>query len=183
MAELKIISAISQKYADALTKTAQELGDAGYFRQQLEDICQVISSSNDLKLVLANSSISIEKKQEIISEIFGKKVDQKLINFLKVLIEKNRIGEIESIKEAYRENIDRIANIKTVEITSPVELNFENKSNVLFKLEHKLNCEVNPVWRVDETLIAGLTFKFDDCVIDTSVRTKLENLSKSIARS
>ena len=71
---------------------------------------------------------------------------------------------------------------KKVEIVSAIKLNFEAKTNVLFKLEHKLNCEIVPDWQVDEDIIAGLIFKFDDFVIDTSVRNKVENLSKTISR-
>ena len=182
MTEKQIISTISQKYADALTETAAEYGSADYFEKQLKEIQDVINSSGDLKIVMSNSSISISKKLEIIDEIFGGKIDQKLLNFLKVLIEKNRFNEFSSIVYAYEKNIDKASNTKTVEITSPIELNFENKSNILFKLEHKLNCEIKPIWKVDDSLIAGLTFKYDDCVIDTSIRTKLENLNKTILR-
>ncbi|MGN0030975.1 MAG: ATP synthase F1 subunit delta [Candidatus Gastranaerophilaceae bacterium] len=182
MTEEQIISAISQKYANALTETAIELGGPDYFAQQLKEISKVITSSNDLQLVMSNSSISVSKKIEIINEIFSSKIDTKLLNFLKTITEKNRFDEFASIKYAYEKNIEKYSNKKTVEITSPIALNFENKSNILFKLEHKLNCEVKPVWKVDESLIAGLTFKFDDCVIDTSIRTKLENLSKGITR-
>ena len=78
--------------------------------------------------------------------------------------------------------VENLSNIKTVEISSPIALNFENKSNVLFKLEHKLKCEIRPIWKIDESLIAGLRFKIDDCTIDTSVRAKLEDLSKKIVR-
>ena len=61
-------------------------------------------------------------------------------------------------------------------------MNFETKSNILFKLERKLQCEVIPHWSIDENIIAGLQFKFDDYVIDSSVRNKIENLSKNISR-
>jgi len=178
----KIISAIAGKYADALTQTASASGSADYFLNQLNEVEEVLNSSHDLYVVMNNSSIKTAKKIEIIQDIFSGKIDQKLLNFLKILVEKGRFNEFGGIKEAYVENIKQSKNIKTVEITSPVELNFENKSNVLFKLEHKLNCEIEPVWTVDASLIAGLKFKIDDCVIDTSVKTKLENLSKNINR-
>ena len=116
------------------------------------------------------------------SEIFEGKIEKKLINFLKILVEKNRFNEFAAIKKSFSDMVQKLSNKKTVEITSPIKLNFENKTNVLFKLEHKFNCEILPVWKVDKSLIAGLTFKYDDCVIDTSLRAKLENLSKNINR-
>ncbi len=182
MTEQKIISAVSKKYADALIKTASELGSADYFTKQLDEVTEVFNSSKDLRIVMTNSSISVAKKIGIIDEIFGGKIDKKLLNFLKILVEKNRFSELNSIKAAYEQSLEKLSNIKTVEVTSAVELNFENRSNILFKLEHKLNCEIKPVWIVDKDLIAGLKFKIDDCVIDTSIRTKLENLSKTITR-
>ena len=90
--------------------------------------------------------------------------------------------EFDSILTSYNDKIDRLANIKNVEIISAIDLNFETKTNILFKLEHKLNCEIVPHWHTDKNIIAGLTFKFDDYVIDTSIRNKIENLSKNISR-
>ena len=174
-----LISTISKTYAKALLDTG---GDYKMLESQLNEISNVINSSKDLRVIMSNSSIAISKKIEIIDEIFGGKIDTKLLNLLKILIEKNRFNEFESVKEAVSKLTEEVSNKKTVEIISPVKLNFENRTNVLFKLEHKLNKEITPIWTVDKSLIAGLAFKIDDCVIDTSIRAKLENLSKNINR-
>jgi len=181
MAE-QIISEISKNYAKALVESASDSAKSDLYLKQLNEILETIDSSEDLNVVLSNSSVSAFKKIEIIDEIFGGKIEQKLLNFLKILIEKNRFNELNSIVAAYKQIIEKQNNKKTVEIISPIELNFENKSNALFKLEHKLNCEVSPIWKTDKSLIAGLVFKFDDYVIDTSVRARLENLSKALNR-
>jgi F-type H+-transporting ATPase subunit delta len=177
-----IISTISKIYAKALLELTSDKKSVEEIRKQLDEISEVLVSSADLKIVMANSSISVLKKIEILDAIFDGKIEKRLLNFLKILVEKNRFDEFESIKNAYVEQIDSLSNLKKVEITSSVPLNFENKSNVLFKLEHKLECEVLPEWKVDDSLIAGLKFKFDDTVIDTSVKSKLESLRKSIVK-
>jgi len=177
-----LMSAISKNYATALMDVASENNSYEKFETQLGQIYDVLNSSNDLQIVMTNSSISTEKKIQILSEIFDGKIEKKLINFLKILVEKNRFNEFAAIKKSFSDMVQKLSNKKTVEITSPIKLNFENKTNVLFKLEHKFNCEILPVWKVDKSLIAGLTFKYDDCVIDTSLRAKLENLSKNINR-
>lgn len=177
-----LISTISKNYAKALMEIATEQKSFEKIEQQLNQIAEVLETSDDLKIVMSNSSISSSTKIEILNEIFGKKIDKKILNFLKILVEKNRFNEFYPIKSAFEEMSEKHSNKKTVEVYSPIELNFENKSNVLFKLEHKLGCEITPIWKVDKSLIAGLAFKIDDCVIDTSVRAKLANLSKSINR-
>ena len=172
-------SIISKNYAKALFDTSD---DYSRILNQLQEIEEVLNNSSDLQIVMANTSISISKKIEIVDEIFSKNLDTKVLNFIKILVEKQRFSELSAIRECYETIMSEVSNKKTVEITSPIALNFENRTNVLFKLEHKLNCEILPIWKVDEALIAGLTFKIGDCVIDTSVRSKLENLSKNIIR-
>lgn len=177
---MKNISTISKHYAMALLDAAKESGITTEIDNQLKEITEIINRSSDFRIVMANSAISTAKKIEIIDDIFGDKIDKKLLNFLKILIEKNRFNEFDAIKENFEDEISKLSNKKKVEITSPIALNFENKTNVLFKLEHKLNCDVIPTWKVDKNLIAGLKFKIDDCVIDTSIRSKIEKLSKEI---
>jgi F-type H+-transporting ATPase subunit delta len=178
----QIISTISKIYAKALLDSSSDKNSCEKIRKQLEEISEVLKASADLKIVMENSSISILKKLEIIESVLRDKIEVKVLNFLKVLVEKNRFNEFEGIKLAYVEMVDDLSNFKHVIITSSVPLNFENKSNILFKLQHKLGCEVLPTWEIDESLIAGLTFKFDDTFIDTSVRAKLESLKKSILK-
>lgn len=176
------ISAISKIYADALFNTAAENGLFELYKNQLAQVLEVLEFSDDLRIVAANSSISLLKKIEIFKAVFGGKIDEKLLNFLIILLEKGRFGDLASIYRAYDEKIAQKSNLKVVEVFSPIKLNFENKSNVLFKLEHKLGCEVVPVWKIDESLIAGLAFKFDDTVIDTSIKAKLKDLVTNITR-
>ncbi len=175
-------STISKTYAKALLDTALISNAYDVINSQLNQVVEVLETSSDLRIVMSNSSISTSKKLEILDEVFGGKVDVKVLNFLKILVEKGRFDELEAIKVSFNSMVDKLSNKKTVEVVSAVKLNFENKSNVLFKLEHKLNCEISPIWTVDKSLIAGLQIKYDDCVIDTSLRAKFESLSKNISR-
>ena len=177
-----LVSKIAKIYAQALFDSAAETDSFELFKTQLEEVLEVLKVSEDLRIVVANSSIALLKKFDIIESVFGGKIDKKLLNFLKVLLEKGRFSELEAVYQAYCDMLAKQSNLKVVEIFSPIKLNFENKSNVLFKLEHKLGCEIRPVWTVDESLIAGLAFKFDDTVIDTSVKAKLKDLGKNITR-
>lgn len=178
----KRISTVSKNYAQALIQIGAENNSLEYIKSQLEDVKNVMDSSADLQVVMKNSSISSSKKIEILDSVFEGKIDKKVLNFLKLLVEKNRFNDFDSILESYADMLDKQSNKKNVEIISSIELNFETKSNILFKLEHKLNCDVVPTWSVDKSIIAGLAFKFDDYVIDTSVSNKIKNLSKNISR-
>lgn len=144
----------------------------------LNTVTEVINSSKDFVLTMENPTISIDTKYEIIDEIFKKELNEKVLNFVKILIEKNRFNEFKQIVQAYKEEVDEIENIKRVEVVSAIELSDNQKQKTLEKLQARLNKEVKAVWTVDTNIIGGLIIKIDDDIIDTSLKNKLDKLSK-----
>ncbi len=145
---------------------------------QLNQINEVFNNSNDLFEVLINPGINNSVKIDIIQSVFSGKIDNRLVNFLKILIEKNRIEEFEHIITAYEVEIDKKNNVKQVEIISAIELSQDYKNKILVKLEQKLNAQIHSKWSVNPQIIGGLIFKYEDTVIDSSLNKKIENLSK-----
>ena len=96
---------------------------------------------------------------------------------------KNQLEEVAQVLHSSKD-LQIVMSNSSISAAKKIDIlnDFETKTNILFKLEHKLNCEIVPHWHTDKNIIAGLTFKFDDYVIDTSIRNKIENLSKNISR-
>lgn len=178
----KHISLISKNYAKALMDISMQNDSVVSIKADIAKALDVLNSSYDLKLVMDNSSISTSKKIEIIEEIFKDKISQQILNLLRILVEKGRFDEFENIVLAYNEMADNLENRKNVEIISSFDLDVDIKGKILSKLEKKLNSEVIPQWSIDESIIAGLVFRFEDSIIDTSVKSKLEKLSKYMLR-
>ncbi len=144
----------------------------------LNTVLDVINSSKEFELTMLNPSISLQTKYEIIDEIFKKELNEKVLNFIKILVEKNRFNEFEQIIQAYSNELDEMNNIKRVEIVSAVELSDEQKQKTIEKLHIRLNKEVKVNWALDTNIIGGLVIKIDDDIIDTSLKNKLDKLSK-----
>ena len=102
------------------------------------------------------------------------------MNFLKILIDKKRFQEFSQIRAAYINKLNKINNIQPVSVTSAVELTDEQKKNIIGKLEEKLKKQVQPLWNIDENIIAGLVVKINDDVIDTSLKNKINKISKEL---
>ena len=67
----------------------------------------------------------------------------------------------------------------TATITSAVPLTAEEQDAITTKLNAR-QTGLNYKWQVDSSLIAGLTVKVGDNVTDASVRTRIENLTKTL---
>lgn len=175
------ISLTAKNYADALVKLGQDnVVSYDDILNNLEIIQEICNKSNDLTAVLENPAISQDTKISIIDEIFSKYVNEKIRDFLKILIEKKRFNELDGIIAAYQEELDKINNLQRVEVISAIELDDNSKQKIIDKLQNRLQKNVIAQWQTDEEIIGGLVVKINDDVIDSSLKNKLENLSKNI---
>ena len=176
------ISLSAKNYADALVKLAQD-AQISYddIYKNLEIAKEIVTSSPDLVSVLLNPTIDDNTKYAIIDEVFNNQIHVKMIDFIKILIEKKRFNEFDGIVEAYRIELDKINNIKRVEVTSAIILNEDTKQRIINKLQNKLNKNIIASWQTNENIIGGLVIKIDDDVIDSSLKNKLESLSKNLS--
>lgn len=175
------ISQTSKKYSDALVQLAQDnLMSFDEIATELNKISEILNMSEQLRLTLENPVISNDIKSDIVDSVFSKDINQHLINFIKILLEKKRFDEFNYIKSGFEKKVESINNIQPVEITSAVELKSEYQEKIIVKLTEKLKKTIRPIWKIDESIIAGLIFKIEDDVIDTSIKNKLDKLSKSL---
>lgn len=175
------ITLSSKIYADTLIRLGQD-GSVSFdeILENLENIQKICVSSKELVTVLQNPTISIDTKNSIIDEVFSQNIDKKIKDFLKIIIEKKRFNEFNSIVSSFKAELDKINNIKHVEIISAINLDENNKQTILAKIENKIQKQVIANWTVDNSIIGGLVIKFDDNIIDSSLKQKLEKLSKII---
>lgn len=171
----EFISQGAKIYANALVGLN---ADKNSVINDLTQIIEVIEQSDDLRAILSNSSVNFNKKKEILSEIFGGKIDEKLINFLYILTEKNKINLLGEILKSFEQISAENSGISVVEIISATELNQDYKNRIINKLEQKLGKKVEPYWNIEPEIIGGLIFKIGDTVIDSSLKNKIENFSK-----
>ena len=159
------ISLIAENYADALIKLGQD-NSVSYddILNSLNIIKEVCDTSKDLTMIFANPTISNSTKFSMIDEIFADSIQENVKNFI----------------ASFTKKLDEINSIKRVEVTSAIEMDENIKQRILEKLQLKLHQNVIAEWKIDTDIIGGLIVKIDDDVIDSSLRCKLENLSKHI---
>lgn len=177
------ISQSAKTYAEALIKTAQDnILTYNDILTDLETTKAIINSSVDLKNILLTPAVSVEQKTEIIEDVFKNQINPYTINFLKILADKKRFNEFDAIIEAYKHETDEINGIKRVEVISAIDLSDDYKKKISDKLQEKLQKKIYVNWQTDNSILGGLIINIDDNVIDTSIKNKLENLSKNIIK-
>lgn len=175
------ISLSAKNYSKALVEMVRDnVISFEDLSKDLATVSEILETSQDLRLTLENPTVSEEVKSQIIEEVFKNEVHPQVVSFLKVLIDKNRFSEFSQIKADYEIKLDDVNKIQAVEITSAVELSEEYREKILQKLGEKLQKNIRPNWKVDENIIAGLIYRINDNVIDTSIKSKLDKLNKNL---
>ena len=172
---------ISKRYAKSLVEymLSNDLSSDEAIRN-LENIKAILDSSKELYNAMLNPIISATDKESVIDSVFEKDCIEVVRNFLKILVEKNRFNLIFIIIEEFKKLLNKMNNIAQVDITSAIELKEERKEEIQNKLNEILSKKIDIEYKVDDSIIAGLIFKIEDDVLDTSFRRKIEDLKKEL---
>lgn len=175
------ISLSAKNYSKALVEMVRDnVISFEDLSKDLATVSEILEASQDLRLTLENPTVSDAVKSQIVEEVFKNEVHPQVVNFLMVLIDKNRFSEFPQIKADYEIKLDDVNKIQSVEIISAVELSDEYRERIMQKLSEKLQKNIRPNWKVDENIIAGLIYRINDNVIDTSIKSKLDKLNKNL---
>jgi len=171
---------IAQRYANALIDLSSEKLSKEDILSQISDIQTSLDNSDDLQRVMASPVISVNKKKEVLNNLFSKNTNEIILNFLNLLVDKGRFDVFDSIVREYRNVINKQNGLLEIKITSAIELNKNERAMIKVKLEKLLNRELELEWGVNNDIIGGLIFELNDNIIDCSIQHKLQEIKKEI---
>ena len=150
--------------------------------EALADFAAAIKQSPELRSVLRNPQLDPTAKAEILSDIAGD--DEPLFkNFLLVVAEKGRAGEIEEMAAEFERLIAREERRLTVALTTARELTDEEAKAIVAQIEKAAGRKVEATRTVDPDLVGGIVLQAGSHLADASVRGRLERLRQELVRS
>ncbi len=177
-----MITSATMKYAKALAEVAFEVNTAEKVAGQLTEFAQVVDESRELADALANPAFPLAVKQEIVRKVAVRmKLEPIVLNFLLLLVERDRIAQLESMREGYRRVLDDHAGVVQVSVVSPRELSDTVRKGLERALRRLTGEKVRLEYRLDESLIGGIRLQIGSTVYDGSVRTQLDHLRQELS--
>ena len=168
----------------SLSTTARPYAQALFDHSEgwTEDLEQIVSAMSDaaVGLLIASPDKAYKEKTEIFVNLFDGEVQQKTINFLKVLGEAKRLSLLPNINTEYKKLLAERDSSSELTITSAYELTKEQVDSIIKGLKKRYGENVNVKSEVDLTLIGGFSVKCGDEVIDHSIKGRLDKLINQI---
>ena len=172
------ISKIAQPYAEALLNVAKDLNAIDQTQKDILLISNILSESTELKLLLNNPLITGSLKKDILKKLFINQINDYVLNFLLVLVDRRRISLLSFIIERYLELAYDLKSTKVVEISTAIALTDIQQNALIDKLKIMTNSKsIKLLFNIDSTLIGGFIAKVGSKVIDTSLTGKLKNMA------
>ncbi len=170
----------ARKYSNALFESVVEDKIQDKVYNDLLFIFETAGTNPDLLNALSNPVVSISDKKEIADKIFSVHVEKITLDFIYLLIDKNRLNILSEVINQYSYRFNEFNNIVKPVVISAIELEESQKEKIAAKLEYKLTQKAMPEYIVNPDIIGGLIFEIGDKTIDCSLKTKFDNMKKQL---
>jgi ATP synthase F1 delta subunit len=154
------VEQIADVYARSLFEGARDVGRLDVVREQIGQFADAVDENRELQVFFFSPYFSTEEKTEGLKKLVDGP-DPIVLNFLILLVEKHRMPAIFRIRTAFDKLWDVENHRLPVEVTSAIELTAT----------------------VDPDVIGGLVVRVGNTVLDASIRHRLDQLRKEVARA
>jgi F-type H+-transporting ATPase subunit delta len=175
--------AVAQRiYARALFEAAQEKGRLDLVHGQVKQLRDAVESVDELRMLLQNPEVESSVKADVLARI-AQGADDEVVNFLRLIAEKGRAGELAQIVDELDALVAAEQRILDVELTTATDLSEAEFGRIVGRIETASGRKVQATRKVDPELIGGLVLQAGSMRLDASVRGRIERLRHDLTRS
>ena len=171
-------------YGNALFELALEENKIDALYEEVQALIELLKENMDLIKILEHPRIDKDEKKKIVEDTFGNRVSDEITGLMVMVVEKEHIGNILDILNYFIKLVKKQKNIGVASVTSAIDLSDSQKAAIEQKLIETTNYDTMEIaYSVDKSLIGGLVIRIEDRVVDSSIKTKLDKLSKTLAKA
>ena len=144
-------------------------------------LAEILVTNEDFSKLMNHPKIMKEDKVKIVEETFATRLPKEFIGLMTLMVEKGRANEMLSVFDYFVALVKEEKKIGKADVTTAITLNDEQKQRVEKKLLETTRYEsFEMCYHVDESLIGGMVIRIGDRVVDSSIKTKLYELSREL---
>jgi F-type H+-transporting ATPase subunit delta len=176
-----ISSAVFGRYARSLADVVLEKREDAAVGRDLALYREIFAAVPDLLETFHNPAIPKEAKHKILSSLFeGYPVSQTTANFLRLLLDHNRIRYFHEIFDLFTRTVNERNGIVTAQVASASPLTETDQSRLRESLSRVTGKSVLLDLRTDEALLGGVVVRLGSTVYDGSVRSQLAEVRRRL---
>jgi F-type H+-transporting ATPase subunit delta len=174
-----VATAAAKRYARAVFELAQGERTIDLWSQRL-GVLRGLLSAEKIRAVLTNPTIPTERRMALVTSVSS---DREATNLVKLMIESNRIDDMDGIADEFERLADEAAGRVRATVTTAVRLEASDRDRVAVELSKRLGKTVTMRVEVDPRILGGLKVQYGDRLIDASVATRLQQLRRRLTEA
>jgi F-type H+-transporting ATPase subunit delta len=174
MAEL---ATIARPYAEALFESS---GSDLEGTVQWLDALAVVAGNSQLLQFADNPKVSTQQVFDVISDVSRVQLPAAGQNFLRMVIENNRLAALPEIAHQFREMKNAQSGSSDAVVYSAFPIAADQLGAVAQALQKRFGRKLNLTVQEDPSLIGGIRVVVGDEVLDTSVKARLEQMKVAL---
>ncbi len=172
---------VSGVYGDALFELALEEQKERLFLEEAQVLLGIITSEEELVCWLEDPRMGKNEKSAAAKMIFEQCFSMEFAGFLRLLIHKNRIFELQEILIYFIGRMKEYLKIGIAYVAAAFELtDTQKEQTVKCLLETTGYRSFEMHYAVDKALLGGMVIRIGDRIIDTSIQNQLLLVSKQL---
>ena len=174
---------VENVYGDALFELSKEENKVDEIFDEVVGLIQILDENPNMVAMMTHPHISKDEKLQTVETVFKGKISDEIIGLMRMVIEKDHFGQMKDIFEYFVSSVKDYKNIGVAYVTTPLELSSEKKEEVekrLLETTKFVSLEMH--YEIDKELIGGMVIRIGDRVVDSSIRTKIYNLSRELSK-
>jgi F-type H+-transporting ATPase subunit delta len=176
-----IVEGMAGRYASALFDLAKEASQVKEVEAELTKFQGLLHESEDLRSMVRSPVLSSDEQARAMNAIMTKaEIGGLAANFLKLLTSNRRLFAVADMIKGFRSLAAKDRGEATAEVASAVALTDAQVEALKATLKASIGKDVTLATRVDPSLLGGLVVKVGSKMIDSSLKTKLQNLKVSM---
>jgi len=179
-----IVEGVAGRYASALFELAGETSNVADVEKDLVTFQGLLDESPDLVRLVRSPVITADDQSRAIGSILDKAgIGGLAANFIKLVAKNRRLFVVQDIIKAYRALAAKSRGEVSAEVTSAVALSDEQVATLKEMLKATIGKDVTLQSRVDPGILGGLIVKLGSRMIDSSLKTKLQNIKVALSEA
>lgn len=174
---------MANTYGDALFELALSESAVDSLYDEALAVLEAFRNNKELGKLLSHPKIETNEKQRVVENCFKAFVSKNMTGFLVLMVAKARYNAIEEALTYFIEKVKVHKGIGTVFVTTATPLREEQKTMIVKRLLQTTDYKgVEMNYAVDCSLLGGIVIRIGDRVVDSSIKTKLEGLTRDLKK-
>ena len=174
---------VAVRYAQALLDVTVERDLVDGVAESFDGMMAALAGFPGLRVFMQSPQVPTQEKKALIRRVLSDQVETILLDFMELLLDKDRMIHIADIQEEFQTLVERHNGPQRATVVTAVTLPADLEEQLVARLEAHSDCRIILDKKVDPSVIGGVCVTLGDKILDGTVRSGLDDLRTTLEKA